>query len=1123
MLNQLMLEFERDDARAGFRLHRLEVWNWGTFHGKIWAMEPAGHTSLLTGANGSGKSTLVDALLTLLVPNTRRNYNQASGSDFKRERDERSYVLGAYGRVRTEESLSSKTQYLRTRDDYSVLLAQFHNRGYRTWVTLAQVFWLQDATVRKFFVAAAAPLGIERHFSNFSDINELKRRLRAMPVVEVFDQFNEYSRRFRKIFGLRTEKALDLFNQTVTIKEIGDLNGFVRTHMLDRTDVQDKIQQLELNYENLTRSHDAILKAQSQLELLRPLMDEASHYERVESGIRELQTCADAVPAWFAGHRTALFQGAVDETKRRLTQVRHRIDSIGEDLELVRRQQRDLEIAISTDAAGQRMRELDLEIRRMEERASSKRRQAEKYDRLAARLNLPAYGDENVFYASADEALKERRAIDERADELGKSAVELQIRVRNFKQSCDELEREVESLRLRKSQIPDQNLGIRSRMLEELGIPEEEIPFVGELLKVRDEEREWEGAIERLLHNLALRLLVPEKHYKAVNRYVNETNLRGRIVYHKVSDRRSYTLIRTPDEDALIHKMEIKPGTQFYDWIRNELSERFDYVCCNDLEKFQRESHAITKNGLIKGGNAMHEKDDRRKIDDRRHFVLGWNNSDKIGAIETEQTGYIEKLKETADALRDIDSERKRLDSKKEWLQDFSSFQHFSEIDWRANDVEMEKLQDQKRELEQSSDRLKLLRSQLTDISMRIKDKEKDRSNTEREANDLERDIFEYRKKLEECEVLLGLFTPEDLARYALRIEAHVGEKSYSLQTIDSAQRDVLEHYLGAISEEKAVLHRMQSKIEKSMLNFKYAYPTETADMDASIACIGEFSRLLQAIEWEDLPRHERRFKELLDEKVIAEIAFFKSTLERQIEEIEASVSNLNTSLQAIDYTPSTFIQLACEQNRDPEILDLRNTLSSCLPEAGIPATAESNEASFQKIKALIERFTTEERWTQKVTDVRNWLNFSASERYKEDNTEKHYYSDSSGKSGGQKAKLAYTILASAIAYQFGLDWGTARSKSFRFVVVDEAFSKSDEANARYAMELFRNLNLQLLVVTPPKSNDIQVVEPYIAACHYVTNSSEENDSRVYNLSMAQYLENKEKFIQSEMDEGFES
>ncbi len=63
----------------GFRLDRLELWNWGTFHGEAQVLEPRGGWALLVGDNGSGKSTAVDALRTLLVPPRILNYNDASG------------------------------------------------------------------------------------------------------------------------------------------------------------------------------------------------------------------------------------------------------------------------------------------------------------------------------------------------------------------------------------------------------------------------------------------------------------------------------------------------------------------------------------------------------------------------------------------------------------------------------------------------------------------------------------------------------------------------------------------------------------------------------------------------------------------------------------------------------------------------------------------------------------------------------------------------------------------------------------------------------------------------------------------------------------------------------------
>ena len=61
---------------------------------------------------------------------------------------------------------------------------------------------------------------------------------------------------------------------------------------------------------------------------------------------------------------------------------------------------------------------------------------------------------------------------------------------------------------------------------------------------------------------------------------------------------------------------------------------------------------------------------------------------------------------------------------------------------------------------------------------------------------------------------------------------------------------------------------------------------------------------------------------------------------------------------------------------------------------------------------------------------------FAASERWREDHSEHEHYSDSGGKSGGQK-KSWLTILAASLAYQFGLEWGQY-APGPGFVVIDK-------------------------------------------------------------------------------------
>jgi uncharacterized protein YPO0396 len=79
--------FNTRSEMSGFRLQYMEIYNWGTFHEKIFRMAPEGNNALLTGANASGKSTLIDALLTLMVPAKKdRFYNQSSGVEKKGNR-----------------------------------------------------------------------------------------------------------------------------------------------------------------------------------------------------------------------------------------------------------------------------------------------------------------------------------------------------------------------------------------------------------------------------------------------------------------------------------------------------------------------------------------------------------------------------------------------------------------------------------------------------------------------------------------------------------------------------------------------------------------------------------------------------------------------------------------------------------------------------------------------------------------------------------------------------------------------------------------------------------------------------------------------------------------------------
>src|SRR5437773_9378952 len=122
----------------GFRLRRLEMFNWGTFHQKVAVLAPEGCWTLVVGENGSGKTTAVDALRTLLVPPRLLQYNDASGEQKRRDRTRRSYVRGAWATSSQDESAAARVEYLRKSGEQTILLAVFANEHTGAETTLAQ-------------------------------------------------------------------------------------------------------------------------------------------------------------------------------------------------------------------------------------------------------------------------------------------------------------------------------------------------------------------------------------------------------------------------------------------------------------------------------------------------------------------------------------------------------------------------------------------------------------------------------------------------------------------------------------------------------------------------------------------------------------------------------------------------------------------------------------------------------------------------------------------------------------------------------------------------------------------------------------------------------------------------
>ncbi len=128
----------------------------------------------------------------------------------------------------------------------------------------------------------------------------------------------------------------------------------------------------------------------------------------------------------------------------------------------------------------------------------------------------------------------------------------------------------------------------------------------------------------------------------------------------------------------------------------------------------------------------------------------------------------------------------------------------------------------------------------------------------------------------------------------------------------------------------------------------------DVTELDQSMAALPEYQTLLQLLQQEDLPRHETRFKDMLNRDTIQAMALFRSKLDTAEEEINARIRLINQSLISLDYQPGTFIEVDNVPSTDVEIREFKTRLKQCV-EHSLDDSLYS-EQKFEQVKSLIEQ-----------------------------------------------------------------------------------------------------------------------------------------------------------------------
>jgi uncharacterized protein YPO0396 len=1069
-------------AHEQFRMRRLQVYNWGTFSG-LHEIPISERGFLFVGPSGSGKSTLLDAFSALLVPPRWIDFNAAARETERSGRDRGfvSYIRGAWADQKDVESGEIATQYLRPGTTWSALGLSYEN-ALNQRVVLVHLLWMRgnstaNTDVKHHYLILERPFDL-RELKEFDlDIRKLKQ---SLPDVFARDEFRPYAERFSRLLGIESEMALKLLHKTQSAKNLGDLNTLLRDFMLDKPDTFDVADRLVNEFAELNAAHQAVVTAREQVQMLVPARNDYNTAQELRQRSNDLNELRLGIDAFRETRRMAMLEEHIETL-----QVRRQ----GLSGEILQRQE-------IVDNHASALRDLEQQHRAMggdliERWEAERTTQQAKRDECLRKLDMAQRACTKLGWTLADtpggfaelvgQARQEIEGWQQDSEGTQERRFALDRERTQARSSLAQAEAEVAALRRQPSNISANMLDVRRGIASALGLPESALPFAGELIQVRARDSQWQGAIERVLHGFALSLLVDEDHYAALSGHVNAVNLGQRLVYYRCG-RTEGLQARHAASNSLVNKLDIK-DCEYSSWLRAELAQRYDYACVDSLQAFRSTDRAITRQGQVRHSRTRHEKDDRRDVNDRRFWVLGFDNREKLALFEEQTRGL-------RDTVTRLDTEITRLlKQDQERAARAIQCQTLANMQWQEIDVgpvldRIATLEQQLREAREGNAALREMSRRIEDCKQKLSTAEEGLREVKSAHSSVEAEIKTQDAKLRALQedARIVPLTPHQARGLEERFTA-LGTR-LSLDNLDELARRVERGVGDEIKDLSEQIHALEKAVESCFTEFKRRWLVDAADTDTTIASAPDYLARLLRLETDGLPAHEQRFFELLRNQSHQNLAALSTHLSQARKAILERMGQVNESLRHAPFNPGTHLHIDVSDRQLPEVRELRQEIQQALSHAWAD-DQEGAEARFIVLRRLVERLASQDpeqrRWRESVLDVRQHVEFIGQE-LDENGAQVEVYRSGAGKSGGQRQKLATTCLAAALRYQLGSN--EQGMPIYAPVVLDEAFDKADNEFTALAMNIFVNFGFQMIVATPLKS--VMTLEPFIGGACFV-------------------------------------
>ncbi|MGW6930770.1 ATP-binding protein [Lentzea sp. NPDC054927] len=1068
-----------------FRLARLQVVNWGTFCGyKDFPIDERG--VLLTGPSGSGKSSLMDAHSLALLPNHDQRFNASADLTARgakqNSRSAAAYVRGAWSETNDEHE-QSKVRYLRGGKPTWSAVGVTYEDGLGSSTTAVVVKWFTSAEND----GSAMNTMHQLHDGTFDlqALNEWAERefdtrwfKRMHPDVRFPSSQDAYLKELGRRIGLdHTGTALSLLGKAKAMKNVGDLNLFIRENMLDKPESFAAAARMLQTFTPLNEAYITAKRASRQEEVLRDVPPNWNDHQESKQD-----------------HSTA--EGLRGTPLERYVRGLHlavlttELNTLRESADLLEAQLLD-QTKLKDDAQGLLIRltgQLQqqnsglqlLEVQRQQFEAAAKaaKEGLDRYGGYVGRLGEPVPQDDAAFRALLVRLPVLLESAREQKAELEPQAHREISRKVQAQQEYTDRDAELRRLRSAPTLIPGHAIARRETIVRGTGVPINTLPYAAELIDIAEGEECWRPVAEKVLRNYGMRLLVATEHIDRVRRFVDSHNMRGLVEYTEVTAVSAH--MPQPARNRLAGKLTVDQQHPHGRWLAAQLARQFDHVCVETAAELDGHRFAVTLNGTVKMPGNHYRKDDRPELTNPSNYILGANTAAKRQALEREVAALADEVRsasESADGFGErLEVANKRIDAATE-LMDFTTW---SSVDYwaptraanglgeqiaqiRANDVDLQRLETQRNKAQEEFEKAI---GDWQKTKQRIDDEadEQIKLGDLRHAEEAKPHTVDEDERLYLDEVYTAIQTTATTSNISA-IRRSMG-------------RELDNRVTKATSRQALAAERIRSAITLFLEHWRDYAPDDSGDVNLSGA---SFAALHTEIVTRRLPEAMGKLQHMISNDMVPSIAMLQHTIDEAGRQIEERVGWVNAGLRRVEFNDGTHLQIAYAANPSADVKAFRDAVDELMRKAAVLKNdPEQQVAQFHRVKALMKQFTDQdtaaERWRRNVLDVRNSYTFYGRE-LDEGGITVYTYRNTATNSGGEQEKLVAFCLAAALSYNLA-DPDTDGRPRFGTLMLDEAFSKSDENFSAQALSAFDEFGFQLMIAAPIRMAGI--VEPYI-------------------------------------------